>query len=174
MRILGFSGSLRTASSNSATLRAMALLAPPFVDFVLYDGLASLPHFNPDLDRAEASRRLPCEVRALRKSIGQSDGVVIASPEYAHGVPGSLKNALDWLVGSVEFPGKPVAVINTSPRAIHADAQLREILITMSAKLIEMGPIAVPYDVNEIAFDLTLSDKLRAALSDLIEAMQEP
>jgi NAD(P)H-dependent FMN reductase len=99
---------------------------------------------------------------------------VIASPEYAHGVPGSLKNALDWLVGSVEFPGKPVAVINTSPRALHADAQLRVILITMSAKLIEMGPIPVPYDAKEIEFDLTLSDKLRAALSDLIEAMQEP
>ena len=128
----------------------------------------------PLLSRAEASQPPPCEVCALRKNIGQSDGVVIASPEYAHGVPGSLKNALDWLVGSVEFPGKPVAVINTSPRAIHADAQLREILITMSAKLIEMGPIAVPYDAKEIAFDLTLSDKLRAALSDLIESMQDP
>ncbi|WP_342633590.1 NADPH-dependent FMN reductase [Methylocystis hirsuta] len=128
----------------------------------------------PLLSRAEASQPPPREVCALRKSIGQSDGVVIASPEYAHGVPGSSKHALDWLVGSVEFPGKPVAVINTSPRAIHADAQLREILIAMSAKLIEMGPIAVPYDAKEIAFDLTLSDKLRAALSDLIEAMQAP
>jgi chromate reductase, NAD(P)H dehydrogenase (quinone) len=179
MRLLAISGSLRTGSINTATLRAMAILAPPFVDFVLYDGLASLPHFNPDLDRADAPHLLPREVRELRENIRQSDGVVICSPEYAHGVPGSFKNALDWLVGSVEFPRKPVALINTSPRAVYADAQLREILNTMSAKLIEAASFSIPVagrnmerEARVLVSDPELSSKLRAALTAFIDYLQ--
>jgi chromate reductase, NAD(P)H dehydrogenase (quinone) len=179
MRLLAISGSLRCASTNTATLKAMALLAPPDVDFVLYDRLASLPHFNPDLDRADAPQLLPVDVGELRQNVHQSDGVVICSPEYAHGVPGSLKNALDWLVGSVEFPGKKVALINTSPRAVHADAQLREILVTISASLIEAASIAIPIegkardrDANAIVSDMALSEKLGAALLTIMAALQ--
>ena len=61
---------------------------------------------------------------------------MIAAPEYAHGVPGALKNALDWLVASDAFPGKPVALINAAPRAFHAQAALRETLATMAARLV--------------------------------------
>ncbi|MEK8095494.1 NADPH-dependent FMN reductase [Methylocystis sp. IM3] len=179
MRLLAISGSLRCASTNTATLKAMALLAPPGVHFVLYDRLASLPHFNPDLDRADAPHLLPREVGELRENVRRSDGVVICSPEYAHGVPGSLKNALDWLVGSIEFPQKPVALINTSPRAVHADAQLRETLATMSASLIEAASLTVPIegkardrDTHAIVSDLALSEKLGAALLTILAAIQ--
>jgi coproporphyrinogen III oxidase len=106
-------------------------------------------------------------VQALRDLIGQCDGLILSSPEYAHGIAGSFKNALDWLVGSVEFPGKPVAIINTSPRASHADAQLREILTTMSARLVGSTSTALPLlasglDAEAIAADPQLAAELRA------------
>lgn len=134
LQLLAISGSLRAASSNTAVLDALATLAPIGVTLTRYAQLADLPYFNPDLDIDD--NKLPPVVRALRTQIGQADGILISSPEYAHGVPGVLKNALDWLVGSVEFPYKPVALINISPRSIHAHASLVEILSTMSAKLI--------------------------------------
>ena len=94
MRFLAISGSLRLASSNTALLRAAALVAPEGVEIILYRGLGDLPHFNPDLEAAE-----PPSVTEFREQVRISDGLLISSPEYAHGVPGVLKNALDWLVG---------------------------------------------------------------------------
>jgi Predicted flavoprotein len=102
MRILAISGSLRAKSSSTSLVEAARLLAPPGVTVTVYDGLGSLPHFNPDLD-AEGSVP-PAEVGQLRTQIGEADALIISTPEYAHGVPGSLKNALDWLVSSFEFP----------------------------------------------------------------------
>jgi chromate reductase, NAD(P)H dehydrogenase (quinone) len=178
LRILAFCGSLRAASSNASALRAMSLLAPPGVDIVLYEGLAGLPHFNPDLDRSEAPELLPPQVGELRRQVGLADGLLISSPEYAHGVAGSFKNALDWLVASLEFPGKPVALINTAPRAAHSDAQLREILATMSARLIEQASITAPIsgvgrslDAEAIAADPELSLQLGQALGILVDAV---
>jgi chromate reductase, NAD(P)H dehydrogenase (quinone) len=75
------------------------------VEIILYDGVSRLPHFSPDLDGENA----PAPVADWRAQLKTSDGVLISSPEYAHGVPGSLKNALDWVVGSGEFVEKPVA-----------------------------------------------------------------
>ena len=132
MKILAISGSLRAVSSNTAVLRAAARLAPDDVEIVLFDGLAGLPFFNPDLD----GERLPDAVAAFRALVGEVDGMLISSPEYARGVAGVLKNALDWLVASFEFPNKPVALINTSPRATHAQAALTLTLETMSAQLV--------------------------------------
>ncbi|MEY2616468.1 MAG: hypothetical protein QOH78_2241 [Verrucomicrobiota bacterium] len=93
MRILAISGSLRSTSSNTTVLRAAQILAPPGVEVILYESLGVLPHFNPDLDGDEP----PQLVLELRSEVGLADGLLISSPEYAHGVPGSLKNALDWL-----------------------------------------------------------------------------
>jgi chromate reductase len=173
MRILAISGSLRAASSNRAALKAAAMLTPPDVQIVLYTGLGDLPHFNPDLDTDEP----PQAVQTLRQEIGQCHGLLICSPEYAHGVAGSMKNALDWLVSSVEFPGKPVALINTSPRTVHAHAQLREILVTMSARLVDRASITLPLlgsnlDAKGIVSDPRLSILLQAALSDFVEAIR--
>jgi chromate reductase len=172
MRILTICGSLRAASSNGAVLEAAAMLAPAGTSIVPYEGLADLPHFNPDLDTDAP----PAAVLALRREIGLADGLLISSPEYAHGIAGSLKNALDWLVSSFEFPGKPIALINASPRAVHADAQLREILTTMSARLVGDASIALQLlgrnlAASDIASDTELSARLRAALADLVRAI---
>ncbi|MBV9999775.1 MAG: NAD(P)H-dependent oxidoreductase [Verrucomicrobia bacterium] len=172
MRILAISGSLRAASSNTAVLNAAQQLAPANMELVLYEGLGGLPHFNPDLDHAEP----PPSVRALRDQIGGSDGLLICSPEYAHGVPGTLKNALDWLVASVEFPGKPVALISASAHAHHAPAQLRETLSVMGARLVEPACITLPLsgaDVNApaIVAQAGLSLRLQQALKAFAHAI---
>jgi len=94
MQILAISGSLRAASTNTTLLKAAAALAPEDVMFNLYDGLGDLPHFNPDLDEDPPH----ATVAEFRFQLGKSAGVIFSSPEYAHGVPGVLKNALDWVV----------------------------------------------------------------------------
>lgn len=146
MRVLAISGSLRASSSNTLLLVAAAELAPEGVEVVMYHGLGELPHFNPDLDRALDDPDLPAQVRDLRTRVGSADALLISSPEYAHGVPGSLKNALDWLVGGSEMPGMPVALLNASPRSTHAQASLAETLRTMSADVVAGSPFAAPME----------------------------
>ncbi|HVW70367.1 MAG TPA: NADPH-dependent FMN reductase, partial [Steroidobacteraceae bacterium] len=164
-RLLAISGSLRAASSNTSILRAAQLLAPAGMVIEHYVDLGSLPHFNPDLESAP-----PAAVVELRERVGQAAGLLISCPEYARGIPGSFKNALDWLVGSLTFPGKAVALINTSPRASAAQAALRLVLTTMSARIIEEASITVDLlsrrlDARAIAADpelaRTLGDSLR-------------
>jgi chromate reductase, NAD(P)H dehydrogenase (quinone) len=139
LNILAMSGSLRAASLNSMLLRAVKRLAPSDIHVELYRGIGSLPLFNPDSE----ALGLPAEVADLRSRIVASDALLIASPEYAHGVSGVLKNALDWMVGNESFVSKPVGLVNTSPRASLAQAALRETLITMSARVIPEACIAV-------------------------------
>jgi chromate reductase, NAD(P)H dehydrogenase (quinone) len=136
MKVLAIPGSLRATSSNAAVLRAAADEAPAGAEVVVYAGLGELPHFSPDLDVDP----LPDPVAALRAQIAWADALAISSPEYAHGMPGSLKNALDWLVSATEPLGKPVLLISASPSgAGHAHAQLLEVLRTMSLPVIDAG-----------------------------------
>ena len=135
LNVLALCGSLRKASINAALLRVVARLARPD-DIEIADWLGRLPLFNPDLEDVVADDELPRAVVALRMAVAAADAIVIASPEYAHGISGTIKNALDWLVSYPPFIHKPVAVINASPRAHHADDALRETLRTMSAGLV--------------------------------------
>ena len=109
MRILTISGSLRASSSNTMLLHALPVLSPDDV-FEFPPPLDALPYFNADVEEAGP----PAAVRSWRSAIAASDALVVCSPEYAHGVPGLLKNALDWLVGGTEIVGKPIGVLNTS------------------------------------------------------------
>jgi chromate reductase, NAD(P)H dehydrogenase (quinone) len=172
MQILAISGSLRAASSNSSLIRALAALAPEGVQVRVYEGLAQLPHFNPDLDIDPA----PAAVASFRDALRESDAVVISSPEYAHGVPGVLKNALDWLVGSGELIDKPIAVINASPRGTHAYASLVETLKTMSGRIVADASVTVAVtgrlrDEHEICEHAAISLELRRALEVLTFAV---
>ena len=172
MRILAISGSLRLASSNTALLRAAALLAPEGVEITLYGGLGNLPHFNSDLEGTD-----PPSVMDFRTRLQVSDGVLISSPEYAHGVPGMLKNALDWLVGSEEFVGKPVALLNASPRATYAQASLAETITVMSAHIVDEASITMPLlgknlDEAGIVSHPEISRMLRAAIAAFARAIE--
>ena len=175
LRILAMSGSLRRASTNSAVLAALAGLAPPGATIDAYGGLRGIPAFDPDDD--DGVEALPAAVEELRTSVRASDGLVIAMPEYAHGVPGAFKNALDWLVSSDAFPGKPVALINAAPRAFHAQSALRETLATMSARLIPDAFVSVPLTgktvaAEDIAANPRFAAALRAALDAFVEAIR--
>ena len=167
MHVLTISGSLRARSSNTELLRAAALVADPSWTFDHYDGLAALPHFNPDLDFEGATP--PEAVRDLRARIAAADALLISSPEYAHGVPGALKNALDWMVSDAAMIGKPIALLNASARSTFAHPQLAETLRTMSTALTAEASVTVPLDGRKldaagIAADPMLARLLRAAL----------
>jgi chromate reductase len=167
---LAISGSLRAGSLNTEVLRACAILAPPSVQVTIFDGLASLPHFNPDLDAEHGV--LPASVEDFRSQIVDEDALLISKPEYAHGVPGSLKNALDWLVSSSEMVYKPIGLLNISPRSNHAYTSLLEILRTMSTLLVPGALVEVPLtrsmvSADRIAANPEIADRLRSALSSL-------
>jgi NAD(P)H-dependent FMN reductase len=173
MRLLAISGSLRAASSNTAVLQAAARLAPPGVTVELYQRLGELPHFNPDFD----NDKLPAIVGEFRALVGAVGGLLISSPEYARGLPGSLKNALDWLVGSFEFPNKFVALINVSPRATHAHASLMTTLETMSARIVQQASVALPLlgtslGADEIVATPELAEPLRRAVLAFVNAIR--
>lgn len=131
LNILAISGSLRAASTNSALVAALARNAPPGCRITVYDQLGHLPIFNPD----DEGERTPLGASALIDAVTQADGVVISCPEYAHGVPGGLKNALDWLVSRDAAVAKPAMLAHASPRSLFARAALAEIMRTMSFAL---------------------------------------
>lgn len=140
MRILAISGSLQAKSSNLSLLQTAARVAPADVEVVLFDGLRHLPQFDPDLDVAP----LPAAVAALREQLGASAGLLIASPEYGHSLPGSLKNAIDWAIPSGELEGKPVAITCAVPaaeRGLMGLQALRQTLNAVSARIVGGAPI---------------------------------
>jgi chromate reductase len=173
--LLAISGSLRRASTNSAVVRAVARLAAAHVRVTIFDGLGDLPAFSPDQDDLGA----PDAVIRFRTALASSDALLICSPEYAHGMPGALKNALDWVVASGELIDKPVALINASPRATHAFASLTETLTVMSARIVPAASITLPMqgrmiDANGIVDDGELSAALKWAVDTLVTAAREP
>jgi chromate reductase len=143
VRILGISGSLQARSANRALLDVARADAPDDVDVLVFDGLESLPHFNPDRDRDDP----PAAIAAFRALVRDADGVLIATPEYAHGVPGALKDALDWLVGSGELYGKPVVIVNAAAiadRGVMARGELERTLRAQGARILASETVLVP------------------------------
>ena len=173
-RILALSGSLSARSSNSALLRAAAALAPDDLEFVFYDEqLGGLPHFNPDLDGEGAVP--PPAVAEFRGLLRAADGVLLSCPEYGHGVPGTLKNALDWIVSSGELEGKPVALIVASPSGGEwARAALVPTLEVIGARLV--ANISLVFTRKYIDGEGRISDpdivhRLEASLAALVSAI---
>jgi chromate reductase len=127
LSILGFAGSLRRASYNRALLRTAAELAPEGMAIEIFD-LAEVPLYNGDVE-AEGD---PEAVARLKQAIAAADGVLIATPEYNHGVPGVMKNAIDWASrppGTAPLGGKPVGIIGASPGitgSARGQSQLRQ------------------------------------------------
>jgi chromate reductase, NAD(P)H dehydrogenase (quinone) len=139
MRILGISGSLRRDSYNSMLLRAAAELLPEGAELEIYDGLKAVPPYDADDDGDFA----PPAVQALREAVAEADAVLIATPEYNASVPGSLKNALDWISrphATNPLRGKPAAVVGASTGmfgAVWAQAEARKVLQTIGARVVD-------------------------------------
>jgi chromate reductase, NAD(P)H dehydrogenase (quinone) len=161
MKIIAICGSLRAQSSNLALLRAARKIA---AEVEIYEGLSSLPHFNPDDDVEGATP--PPSVAELRAMLAEADGILISSPEYAHGVPGSLKNMLDWLVSDGALVNKPVALINASPvGGEFARDSLVETLRTMNWRV--TGTWSSPKKVRDENVDAEVSALILSALQSL-------
>jgi len=170
VRVLAISGSLRMTSSNSALVAAAARVAPVGVEVSVYGELADVPSFNPDVDTDTVS----IGVVRFRAALEACDAIMICSPEYAHGVSGVLKNALDWIVSSGELTDKPIALLNVSARATLAYASLRETLTTMSGRVIEDASVTIPLegsrsDAASIVQDAYLSGLVKASLAALAQ-----
>jgi len=151
--VLLISGSLRRQSSNTGLLRTAQAVAPATLSLVLYDGMATLPHFNADQD----SDPLPSPVAELRAAIRSADALLFSTPEYAGALPGSFKNVLDWSVGDDQrgsLYGKPVAWFNASARgAPDAHASLRKVLGFVGARIIEPACADIPIEPKAIGDD---------------------
>ena len=156
MRILAICGSLQENSSNLQLLRRAIASAPSGLEIELYDGLRDLPHFDPDLERAGS----PNAVAELRRAVLGSDALLIAMPEYGHSLPGSLKNAIDWLIGSGELEGKLVAITSAVAGPLRGRlglGALRATLDAVSARIAFQEPIARgPSFEREVAQMLSL------------------
>jgi chromate reductase, NAD(P)H dehydrogenase (quinone) len=176
MRILVVGGSLRVRSTNAALVRAVVDLATPDTTVDVYGRLAEIPSFSPDIPDDDA----PEPVTELRALVAAADGVVVSTPEYAHGAPGALKNALDWLVGSGEAAAKPFVVVSSSPDpngGIRALTALATTLTVMGGQLADL--VTVPMLRTKLGADGELADpgtrrKLASALESLREARTAP
>jgi chromate reductase len=133
IEILALSGSLRAASTNSALIGALQSNAPSDCRLTIYEGLGQLPIFNPD----DEGDRTPPVAASLIEAVTAADGIIVSCPEYAHGVPGGLKNALDWLVSRDAAVGKPAMLVHASLRSLISRAALGEIMRTMSFDLFQ-------------------------------------
>jgi NAD(P)H-dependent FMN reductase len=132
-KILGIPGSTRSNSTNHALIKAIAALTAKDLAIEVYDGIGRLPHFDPGL----TDEGVPAEVVQFRSLLAAADGVLICTPEYAHGVPGSLKNAIDWTVGTCEFSHKPTVLITASTDGRFGHAALLETLRVIEAEKID-------------------------------------
>jgi chromate reductase len=173
VRILLVCGSLRGGSTNAAVLRTARRLAPPGIEAVSYDGMATLPHFNPDDD----TEPLHPAVAELRAAIGRADALLFCTPEYAGALPGSFKNLLDWTVGGGEIYGKPVAWLNVSglqapTRGAGAHDSLRTVLGYVGAEIVEPATIAVPVPRQAVSDDgLVDAPEITAAIGRTLELL---
>ncbi|MEE4490337.1 NADPH-dependent FMN reductase [Streptomyces sp. BE230] len=154
--ILLLSGSLRVGSSNETVLRTAQAVAPEGVRTVMYEGLAALPHFNPD-DDAEP---LPEPVAALREAIDAADALLVCTPEYAGTLPGAFKNLLDWTVGGTEICDKPVALVSAAApgRGQGAEATLRTVLGYTGAVVVEPACVRVAVDRQLVGADGVITE----------------
>jgi chromate reductase len=168
VRVLAISGSLRRDSHNTALLRAAAERAPAGVELELWDGLQAVPPYDEDDDGEPA----PAAVTALRSAVAVADAVLFATPEYNHSVPGSLKNALDWVsrpIAANPLRDKPVAVIGASTGifgAVWAQAELRKVLAAVGARVIDRE-LAVGQAADRIA-DGSPDDDVLAELGGVV------
>lgn len=177
IKILAISGSTRKASSNLNLIKAIADLTSEIFTITIFDGLSELPHFNPDLDNENVSK----QVTDFRQQLRRADGILICSPEYAIGVPGTLKNAIDWTVSSMEFSKKPVALITASLSGEKAHNSLLGTLLIIEAKMTEDTQLlisSIKTKVNsecKITNEETLNsiNKLTKSLTEIIRYEKE-
>ncbi|NPC93585.1 NAD(P)H-dependent oxidoreductase [Bacillus sp. WMMC1349] len=170
-KIVAISGSIRTGSSNTNILKALATFIPEDIEYTIYNGIKELPHFNPDVDQMNP----PAVVKDFRNLLNESHALIICTPEYAKSVPAVLKNSLEWLVSSAELYKKPVAVITASPSITGGDKAHESLLLTLGmldATIVKSGSLLVPTVRTKFNDDATVTDEsTKQALIALISSI---
>ncbi len=154
IKILALSGSTRKTSSNLNLIKAIANLSAEIFVITVFDGLDNLPHFNPDSDNESA----PKEIREFRTQLKAADGILICTPEYAIGVPGTLKNAIDWTISSMEFSKKPVALITASLSGEIAHQSLLGTLLIIEARMTADTQLLIPFIKTKVEASGKITD----------------
>ena len=172
-KILAISGSTRKNSTNRLLINAIAEIMEGYFTILPYEGISLLPHFNPD-----QSSDAGFEVNDFRKQIRKSDAIMICTPEYAHGVPGSLKNAIDWTVGTSDFSGKIVMLITASSDGKFGHSSMLEILKVIEAVVPPEIQLLIPFAKTKIHQNGVITDSrtkadVKAALNTLYEKLSE-
>ena len=166
--IFAISGSLRLGSSNHNLLQALGKMMPPDIIYTIYNGISAIPAFDPGLDNDDP----PASVTAFRKQLAAADAIIICTPEYAYGVPGALKNALDWTVSSASFSGKPTALITASTGGENAHEALIKILGAIDADLIKLiSFVRSKMDSEGNITDEETAGKLKVVFNALMSAI---
>jgi chromate reductase, NAD(P)H dehydrogenase (quinone) len=165
--ILAISGSTRKTSTNYKLISAIADLTKDAFNISVYEGIERLPHFNPD-DNDNA----PQVVISFRHRVATADAVIICTPEYAHGVPGSLKNAIDWCISSNAFSEKPTALITASTDGTNAHQSLLETLRTIEAKNVEQHQLLIQFAGTKVGNGIITDDKTLKEIISLLQSLK--
>jgi chromate reductase, NAD(P)H dehydrogenase (quinone) len=153
-KILALCGSTRKNSTNLNLIKAIADLTKDKFELTIFEGLTEIPHFNPDLDNEHP----PQAVIDFRKQLKETDSILICTPEYAMGVPGTLKNAIDWTVSSMEFSHKATALITASSMGEKAHASLLETLKVIEANITEQTQLLIPFAKTKVSNECKITD----------------
>ncbi len=174
IKILGFAGSLRRGSYNRGLIRAAAELAPSGIAIEIFD-LTDIPLFNQDVEDSGE----PASVVAFKTAMADADALLVATPEYNHGIPGVLKNALDWASrphATSPLRDKPVAIMGASPghgATARAQAQLRDAFVFTGACVMPLPEVLVGSAGAHFDLDGNVTDpELRASIVELVEALR--
>lgn len=157
INVLAICGSTRESSSNHHLIKAITDLGSDVFEVRVLEGLTDIPHFNPDLDMEPDSA--PAAVQAFRAQLTQADAVLICTPEYAIGVPGTLKNAVDWTVSSMHFSGKPVALITAGTSGHKAHQSLLGTLLIIESKISEEAQLVISGVKTKVSAQGVITDE---------------
>lgn len=175
IKILAISGSLKTSSVNTSLLHNFSALMESTDQYRFYEEMEGLPAFNPDKEEGNLA------IKNFKRQLKEADGVVISTPEYAFGLPGVLKNALDWTVHSGDLNAKPVAVISASPLSTGGEKAMASLLLTLGALGTITPPeltLSIPDVLKKMNAERQLSDeatllKLKQVADGLVKAIHE-
>src|SRR6185295_13697843 len=169
-KVLAICGSTRKTSSNLNLIHAISDLTKEKFEIKVFEGLSDIPHFNPDLDNETP----PEAVKNFRNQLKEADGILICTPEYAMGVPGTLKNAIDWTVSSCEFSNKPTALITASSVGENGHESLMKTLKIIESKITDQTQLVLSYVKTKVSKDNKITDSATLArVKELIEAFDQ-
>lgn len=153
-KIFAIIGSTRANSSNLRLVTKIKTLTKDIFDLTVFEGISSLPHFNPDID----GENPPTTIANFRQKIAEADGVIICTPEYVFSLPGSLKNAIEWCVSTTIFSQKPVGLITASASGDKANEELQLIMQTLETKFNEDTVLLIKGIKGKINDQLEIAD----------------